>query len=252
MDVPIPLCIRDLHKSFKQGSAAVEILKGISVEAKKGEFIAIMGPSGSGKSTLLHVIAGLTGCDSGSVEIAGASIAGLSDAKLTAMRRKNIGFVFQSFNLIPTLNVRENILLPLLAGGSKIPEEKLKKLADKLGIADKFARMPWNLSGGEQQRVAIARALLPDPALILADEPTGSLDTAAGQSLCKTLHDICAEEQRTILMVTHEPAVACWAGRTLILKDGRLAGELLCGGNLSAQDLAIAYQKVLDSANPEA
>lgn len=244
MDI-IPLQVEHLCKDFKQGGNAVRILNDLSFTVTKGDFVAVMGPSGSGKSTLLHVIGGLTDLTDGIVRIDGDSIADLGDANMTCLRRRKVGFVFQSFNLIPNLSVQDNITLPVQADGKPVDQVHLKELAERLGIADKLSRKPGNLSGGEQQRVAIARALLPNPAIILADEPTGSLDTTSGQSFCKLLSELCSEQECTIIMVTHEPAVAIHAKRTMILKDGRLIGEFDNNSCVTAHELAARYQDQL-------
>jgi putative ABC transport system ATP-binding protein len=238
-----PLVVEGLEKSFQQGDKQLEVLKGLSMRANNGEMVAIMGPSGSGKSTLLHVIAGLTPANAGQITINGQDIAGLSDRRLTALRRRHIGLVFQAFNLIPTLNVHDNIALPMLADGRQSTREEIAQLAERLGISDKIGVYPNQLSGGEQQRVAIARALLPQPALILADEPTGNLDSDNGQALCKLLRSFCDEEQHCIVLVTHEPAVAIWSDRVLVLRDGCFTREIAVSKEMTALDLARAYQE---------
>lgn len=242
-----PLSITGLFKSFEHGQTKNVVLREVSLTAKNGEFIAVMGPSGSGKSTLLHLIAGLIAPDSGQILVNGLDISKMNDRELTEMRRTQVGVVFQSFNLIPSLNVHDNIVLPILAGHRKVDGARLSDLVKRLDIADKLTRFPGNLSGGEQQRVAIARALLPEPAIILADEPTGSLDTTAGQHLCRSLRSVCDDYGRTILMVTHEPGVAAWADRTLVLTDGQIAAELPGCGHENAPKLAASYQQILES-----
>lgn len=241
-----PLDIRNLCKSFNQGEAKTDILRDVSLNAKDGEFISVMGPSGSGKSTLLHLIAGLIEADSGEILLNGDDITKMNDGKLTAIRREKIGFVFQSFNLIPSLDVYDNIVLPVLSGGKSVDQNMLDDMLEELDIADKVKRYPDSLSGGEQQRVAIARALLQSPDVVLADEPTGSLDTLAGQQLCKILRRICDVHKRTIVMVTHEPSVAAWADRVLVLMDGQFVAELGCHGADHAQELAAQYQSLLE------
>lgn len=238
-----PLAIQQLEKNFQQGDRQIQVLKGLSMLANSGEMVAIMGPSGSGKSTLLHVIAGLTPASAGQVKINGEDIAGLSDRRLTAMRRRHIGLIFQAFNLIPTLNVHDNIALPMLADGRQAKHDAIAQLAERLGIGDKLGVYPNQLSGGEQQRVAIARALLPQPALILADEPTGNLDSDNGQALCKLLRDFCSKEQHCIVLVTHEPAVAIWSDRVLVMRDGSFTREINVTKDMTAMDLARAYQE---------
>ncbi len=241
------LKISSVTKKYSRGEAESIALDGVSFNAGKGDFIAVMGPSGSGKSTLLHVTAGLTRADDGTIHIEGQDISKLGDGKLSALRRGKIGFIFQSFNLIPGLTVEENIVLPLKAAGMKPDHEALEKLAKRLGIADKLKRMPDTLSGGEQQRAAIARALLPKPSIILADEPTGSLDTHAGQALCKLMKEISSESGAAIILVTHEPSVAAWAKKVVILKDGKIAGSLEGAEVSDAHKLALKYHDIIDA-----
>ncbi|MFA6816705.1 MAG: ABC transporter ATP-binding protein [Lentisphaeria bacterium] len=243
------LTVKNLCKSYFLQKKEIKILKSLSFSIHHGEFAAIMGPSGSGKSTLLHLIAGLTSTTSGDLFFHGKKITTFNDQQWTALRRKKIGFIFQSFNLLPSMTIKNNITLPLEADGQKITTAELQSLAKKLGIADYLQRLPSRLSGGEQQRAAIARALLPHPDLIMADEPTGSLDTENGQDLCQLLQQFVREEQRTILMVTHEPAVAYWADRILVMKDGQFIGELFPPKLKNAQELAIAYQKMQQQNN---
>ena len=243
----LPLVVENLHKRFRQEGVDIPALNGVSLAVPDGDFVAIMGPSGSGKSTLLHVIAGLTNATSGQVRIHGMDIATLSDRRMTALRRRQIGVVFQAFNLIPTLSVQDNITLPVQADGRACDLGRLLRITSLLGIDDKLDRRPGKLSGGEQQRVAIARALLPAPAIILADEPTGSLDSEAGQNLCRLLRTCCEQEKQTILLVTHEPSVAAWARQTLVLKDGRLVGKIPSSDQNDAQALAAAYQSIIQA-----
>lgn len=248
MEHPVPLSVHALGKTFRQGDQQVPVLQDISFTVKAGEFLAVMGPSGSGKSTLLHVIGGLTEVSAGRVDVAGVDISGLGDARMTLLRRRQIGFVFQAFNLIPNLCVYDNIALPCLADGERQLAGRIGRLAEALGLADKLRRLPGTLSGGEQQRVAIARALLPEPALILADEPTGSLDAASGEALCRLLRQLCQERHCTIVMVTHEPAVALYASRGLIMRDGRLQGEFAITPSLSVLELTGLYRSILGGA----
>lgn len=225
-----------------------EVLRSLSLCVEQGDFLAVMGPSGSGKSTLLHAAAGLISTDGGKIAVDGVSLDGMGDSALSELRRRKIGLVFQSFNLIPNLTVGENIMLPLLAGNFSPDMELYRGLAERLGIADKLCRFPLSLSGGEQQRAAIARALLPEPALILADEPTGSLDSAAGGELCGILKELCSEKTRTVIMVTHEPSVALAAKHVLVLKDGAFAGEIADTAGLSVDALSAEYHRILESA----
>ena len=244
-----PLCVERLTKRFRQGNAIVEALKDVSLSIARGQFVAVMGASGSGKSTLLHVMAGLTRPDQGRVAVDGQDLAALSDYRLTLFRRRHIGLVFQAFNLIPTLSARDNILLPLLADGrGNLADGPLDDLLVRLSLADRQRHRPDALSGGEQQRVAIARAIVGDPSIILADEPTGSLDSVTGQSICKLLQQLCKEQGRTIVVVTHEPAVAVWTERIVVLKDGRVLTEFPTEQFRDVHTLAAHYQDVVSAA----
>jgi putative ABC transport system ATP-binding protein len=241
-----PLCVENLTKRFRQGTSTVEALKDVTLTIEKGQFVAVMGASGSGKSTLLHVMAGLTPADGGRVCVDGQDLATMSDRQLTVFRRRHIGLVFQAFNLIPALTAEENILLPLLAEGRSAPEDgQLDRLLSRLGLDARRNHRPDALSGGEQQRVAIARAMVTDPSIILADEPTGSLDSVSGQNLCQLLRDLHKEQGRTIVVVTHEPAVAVWAQRVVVLKDGRTLTEFNTAEFPDAHSLAAQYQDVV-------
>lgn len=224
----------------------MQALSGIDLEVRSGEFVAIMGASGSGKSTLLHAMAGLTDVDSGSVTVEGRDLARFTDADLTRFRRDRVGLVFQSFNLIPVLTAEANVRLPVMHRADAAA--KATQLLDRLGLLTRRHHKPDALSGGEQQRIAIARALIAEPAILLADEPTGSLDSATGQDICRLLRGLCTDEGRTIVMVTHEPAVAMWADRVVVLKDGRcLAGFPTPAGH-DAEAVARAYQNILHGA----
>ncbi|PQO26385.1 peptide ABC transporter ATP-binding protein [Blastopirellula marina] len=248
-DGVIPLSARNLTKLFHQGDHVVEALKNVSLEIQRGSFVAVMGPSGSGKSTLMHLMAGLTRCDEGEILVDGQDISQMNDGRLTHFRREKIGLVFQSFNLIPTLTAEDNITLPLFASGrTGDVKESLDKLLDRLGIAARRKHRPDALSGGEQQRVAIARALITDPAIVLADEPTGSLDTTTGKGICQILSELCTEQQRTIVVVTHEPAVAIWAKRVIVLKDGHMIDDFETAQFPDALSLATHYQNALDAS----
>jgi putative ABC transport system ATP-binding protein len=247
-----PLCVTGLTKRFQQGNAAVEALKDVSLTIRRGEFAAVMGASGSGKSTLLHVMAGLTRPDEGRVLVDGQDLAAMGDHELTLFRRRRIGLVFQAFNLIPTLTARDNVMLPLFAEGRAASNGvALDDLLARLGLAERSHHWPDALSGGEQQRVAIARAIISNPSIILADEPTGSLDSVTGQSICRLLQELCKEQGRTIVVVTHEPAVAFWAERIIVLKDGRMLTEFPTGQFRDLHELAAHYQDIV-GATPAA
>lgn len=240
---------RNLTKEFKQGKNIISALKGIDLTIEQGEFVAVMGASGSGKSTLIHLIAGLIRPTAGRVEVEGNDLSQMSDSALTKFRRRRIGLVFQNFNLIPHLTMLENITLPVAADGkSSHLNEKMTKLLEYLEIQDQCGQFPDTLSGGQQQRAALARALVMEPAVILADEPTGNLDSISSQNICKILHRLCCQEKRTIAVVTHEPAVAIWSQRIIILRDGKILADMKTDQFKDAHDLAAKYQElVLDS-----
>ncbi len=243
-----PVCVEGATKSFRQGTSKVEAIRNVSLSVASGEFVAIMGASGSGKSTLLHVTAGLTWPDSGQVFVDGADLSTMSDGQLTRFRRRKIGLVFQAFNLIPSLTAEDNITLPLLADGQSAKlEERLQPLLNRLGLTPRRHHRPDALSGGEQQRVAIARALITDPAVVLADEPTGSLDSVSGQNICQLLQELCAEQKRTIVVVTHEPAVARWAKRVVVMKDGQVLTEFPTASFNNPHALAAHYQDIVNA-----
>ncbi len=241
-----------LVKRFRQGSSSVEALGGVSFEVAKGDFVAVMGASGSGKSTLLHLLSGLTRPDSGQIFVDGEDITRLGDRKLTFFRRRSVGLVFQSFNLIPTLTAEENILLPALSdghGGAAL-SASLKELAVRLGLEQRLSHRPDSMSGGEQQRVAIARALINKPSIILADEPTGSLDSVNGQNLCRLLRELSDKDGRTIILVTHEPSVAIWARNIMVLKDALLIDSFSTSAFKDAHSLAAHYQTIVEKGAP--
>ena len=218
---------RDLVKVYGQGDAQVRALDGVSVDLTRGRLTAIMGPSGSGKSTLMHCMAALDTPTSGSVVVDGVEVAGLRDKALTRLRRDRIGFVFQSFNLVPTLTASENITLPLDIAGAKVDRDWFDTVVDTVGLRNRLRHKPNELSGGQQQRVACARALVSRPAIVFADEPTGNLDSAASTEILQFLRRSVDEFGQTIVMVTHEPSAAAFADRVLFLADGRIVGELL-------------------------
>ncbi|MFY9487877.1 MAG: ABC transporter ATP-binding protein [Solirubrobacterales bacterium] len=220
--------VRGLTKTYDSGSTSVEALKGIDLTIERGEFIAVMGPSGSGKSTLMHILGALETSSSGSVKIGGADITGLGDKRLTLLRRDSIGFIFQFFNLLPTLTAEENVMLPSLIAGESAG--KLKARADQLlglvGLTQRGSHLPSQLSGGEQQRVSVARSLMREPELLLADEPTGNLDSTNGAAVLDMLRDVQSKAGHTIMMVTHDAAAASRASRVIFLRDGVISGEV--------------------------
>jgi len=218
-----------LTKIFGSGSTAVTALDQVSFSVNPGQFVAVMGPSGCGKSTLLHLLGGLDRPSNGKVLIEDTSIAEMSDDRLTELRRRKIGFVFQFFNLIPVLTAAENAALPVTLDGIKPAEAKAKaaRWLERFGLGDRLASRPDQLSGGEQQRVAIARALVAEPTLILADEPTGNLDTRAGDEIAGLLRQVAKEYKRTVIMVTHDPRIAAYSDRIIFLKDGKVVDETL-------------------------
>jgi len=213
-------------KAYGTGAAAVVALDDISADVRSGEFTAIMGPSGSGKSTLMHCLAGLDTVDSGEVWVGETMLGDLGDRGLADLRRNRIGFIFQQFNLLPTLSAEENITLPLAIAKRKPDPEWFDKVVDALGLADRLTHRPSELSGGQQQRVASARALLPKPDVIFADEPTGNLDSRSGTEILRFLRRSVEEFGQTIVMVTHDATAAAYADRVVFLLDGRLVHEL--------------------------
>ncbi|HZD60649.1 MAG TPA: ABC transporter ATP-binding protein [Anaerolineae bacterium] len=216
-----------LTKVYGKDETAVIALNGVSLRIGQGKFVAIMGPSGCGKSTLLHLMGGLDRPTSGRVIVGENDIAQLNDKKLTELRRRKIGFVFQYYNLIPVLTARENAALPLILDGIKQPEahERAAEWLARMGLKDRINHRPDQLSGGQQQRVAIARALVTEPALILADEPTGNLDTRASDEIAHLLHRISEQWNRTVVMVTHDPRISAHADKIIFLKDGSIVDE---------------------------
>jgi putative ABC transport system ATP-binding protein len=227
MNLPEPLLVSavDIVRIYGEGDAEVHALDGVTVGFPAGRFTAIMGPSGSGKSTLMHILAGLDRPTSGSVALDGSELVDLDDKRLTELRRDKVGFIFQSFNLLPVLNARENIVLPLSIAGRKPDEEWLKRLIDAVGLGDRLDHRPSELSGGQQQRVAVARALASRPAVIFADEPTGNLDSKASGELLGLLRRSVDEFGQTVIMVTHDAVAASYADRILVLADGRIVHD---------------------------
>lgn len=221
---------RDVTKRYELGRTTVEALRGVTMSVKPGEFVALMGPSGSGKSTLLQLLGGLDQPTSGSVVFEGADISNLSDAQATKLRRERTGFVFQAFNLIPLLSVRENIELPFtIAGGSRDSRERVKQVIELVELDGKESHRPDQLSTGEQQRVAVARALVTKPSVLLADEPTGNLDYTNSGELLDALWRSCEHEGQTIVLVTHDARAAAYADRVLVIGDGRIEEEIDLG-----------------------
>ncbi len=216
----------DAVKVYGKGQTEVRALDAVSVEFAASRFTAIMGPSGSGKSTLLHCVAGLDTLTSGRAFIGDADLSTLNDQRLTVLRRDRVGFVFQSFNLVPTISAAENITLPLLLAGRKGDRAWIGKIIDTLGIADRLKHRPDEMSGGQQQRVAVARALASRPEIIFADEPTGNLDSRAGAEVLTFMRRAVDEMNQTIVMVTHDPIAASYADRIVFLADGRIVDEM--------------------------
>jgi len=224
----IVLEAKGLQKKYQMGEVVVEALSGLDFQVKKGEFIAIMGPSGSGKSTLLHLLGGLDTPSDGEITLAGQRLSILNDKQITLVRRHNIGFVFQFFNLLPTLTAEENIALPLVIDGRNLQEyqARIDRLLELVGLSDRRQHKPDQLSGGEQQRVALARALVTEPAIILADEPTGNLDSKTGTAIMNLLKRSCVELDQALVAVTHDARAATYADRVVFLQDGNIVREI--------------------------
>ena len=242
-----PLVVEKVTKQFRQGDRVVTALNGIDLQVARGQFLAIMGASGSGKSTLLHLMAGLAVADGGKVIVNGTDLSTLNDRDLTLFRRRQIGLVFQSFNLIPTLTAEENVALPLMLEGKNGVEgqARIDELLQSLGMTNRRHHRPDAMSGGEQQRIAIGRVLVSEPAVILADEPTGNLDSTNSRSVCELLRDLSIIHGKTIVMVTHEPSVATYAQEVAVLKDGRLIDRFATESIEGTQGLAARYQECL-------
>jgi putative ABC transport system ATP-binding protein len=215
-------------KTYQMGSVEVQALRNVNFEVQSGEFVAIMGPSGSGKSTLLHLLGGLDVPTSGEIVLAGENLADLDDDQITIVRRRKVGFIFQFYNLLPTLSAAENVALPLLIDGQAAAEHlvQIGNLMNLVGLADRQEHRPDQLSGGQQQRVAIARAFANQPEIVLADEPTGNLDSSAGEVILELLQKTCKELSATIVMVTHDVRAASYADRVVFLKDGQIVHQL--------------------------
>ena len=231
----------ELHRQYGEGEAAVHALRGVTIAFPVGQFTAIMGPSGSGKSTLMHLLAGLDRPTSGSVVVGGKELANLDDKRLTALRRDKLGFVFQAFNLIPVLNARENITLPLTLAGRKIDEQWFATLIEAVGLGDRLTHRPAELSGGQQQRVAIARALIARPDVVFADEPTGNLDSKSAHEVLDLLRRAVDDFGQTVIMVTHDAGAAAAADRVVLLRDGGVVHD---GASESAEDLLDLMKQV--------
>jgi putative ABC transport system ATP-binding protein len=219
---------RALRKQYELGEHTVDALAGVDFTVEKGEFVAIMGPSGSGKSTLLHLLGGLDKPSDGEVNLAGRRLSILNDNEATLVRRHNVGFVFQFFNLLPTLTAEENVALPLIIDGQNLRKHRARidAVLELVGLADRAHHRPDQLSGGEQQRVSVARALVTEPAIVLADEPTGNLDTKTGMAIMSLLRRSCDELGQTTVVVTHDPRAAAYADRVVFLGDGQVIGEV--------------------------
>jgi putative ABC transport system ATP-binding protein len=217
----------DLTKRYGEGEAVVQALRGVDLSVARGEFAAIMGPSGSGKSTLLHLVGGLDTPTSGEVRIGGVSLGGLDDKELTLLRRRRMGFIFQFFNLLPTLTAEENVALPFMLSGESpaAHEQRIQEVLELVGLSGRSHHLPQELSGGEQQRVAVARALVRSPDIVLADEPTGNLDTATGEEVLRLMRQTVDRLGQTIVMVTHDPGAASVADRVVFMRDGQLVHE---------------------------
>lgn len=213
---------KDLKKSYGSGSSKVRALDGVDLNVEKGEFVAVVGSSGSGKSTLLHMLGGLDRPDSGQVIVDGTALFGLKDEELTIFRRRKIGFVFQAYNLVPMLTVKENILLPAELDGRKADEDFVGQIVRTLGLSERLDALPGQLSGGQQQRVAIARALVTEPSLFLADEPTGNLDSRTGEEIMDLFHEL-HQAGNTIVLITHDDQVADEAERKICIRDGKVS-----------------------------
>ncbi len=221
------LKIKDLCKVYGSGETRVDALKNVSFSVKQGEFVAIVGPSGSGKSTLLHILGGVDTPTSGTVNIAGTDISRLNETGLAIFRRRHIGLIYQFYNLIPILNVEENMTLPILLDGKKPDRTLLANLVEKLGLEDRLKHLPNQLSGGQQQRVSIGRALMNNPALLLADEPTGNLDTKNSREIVSLLRKFNRENNQTVIIITHDERIALSADRVITIEDGRITRDTI-------------------------
>jgi putative ABC transport system ATP-binding protein len=235
-----------LRKEYRLGEHTVHALRGVDFVVEKGQFIAIMGPSGSGKSTLLHLLGGLDTPSDGEVTLAGQRLSVLDDNRLTLVRRHNIGFVFQFFNLLPTLTAEENVALPLIIDGQDLRKHqaRIDALLELVGLIDRRHHKPDQLSGGEQQRVAIARALVTEPTIVLADEPTGNLDSKSGAAIMDLLRRSCDEFGQTIVVVSHDPRAAAYADSVVFLGDGQISGRV---SNVGVDDMARRLRVIMET-----
>jgi putative ABC transport system ATP-binding protein len=223
---PPAVAAEGVARRYGEGESAVHALRGVTLDVPAGQFTAVMGPSGSGKSTLMHVLAGLDHPDEGVVRIGGQDITAMGDNELTLLRRRHIGFVFQSFNLLPVLTAEENILLPMRIAGVKPEPEWVEAVLARVGLGDRRGHRPAELSGGQQQRVAIARAIVSEPTVLFADEPTGNLDSSSGAEVLGLMRETVEAFGQTTVMVTHDPRAAAAADRTVFLADGRVVADL--------------------------
>ncbi|MFE4174544.1 ABC transporter ATP-binding protein [Streptomyces sp. NPDC056909] len=233
--------LRSVTRRYGSGGGSVTALDRISLSFPRGTFTAVMGPSGSGKSTLLQCAAGLDRPTSGSVAVGGTELTKLSETKLTLLRRERVGFVFQAFNLLPSLTAEQNVALPLRLAGRRPPKARVREVLHQVGLGERARHRPSELSGGQQQRVALARALITRPAVLFADEPTGALDSRTGREVLTLLRGMVDHEGQTVVMVTHDPVAASYADRVVFLVDGRVNGELIAA---SAEDIAARMTKL--------
>jgi putative ABC transport system ATP-binding protein len=249
------LCAARLRKSYGRGTTVVKAVDGIDLDVAAGELVAIMGASGSGKTTLLHLVAGLIRADDGIVRVGDQELTALSDRQLTIFRATHLGVVFQAYNLMPTLNALDNVALPLMLSGIGRRQARgaARDRLEAVGMGNRESHRPPQLSGGEQQRVAIARALVNDPQVVMADEPTGNLDRTNVRAVCKLMREVVASDRRAVVIVTHDPLVAAYADRVVILADGRVVDTFLREEVGSAEDLALRSLRAEDAlANPPA
>ncbi|MFO0973101.1 MAG: ABC transporter ATP-binding protein [Phycisphaerae bacterium] len=240
------VAVENVHKHYRLGREDVHALRGVSLSVARAEFVAVMGASGSGKSTLMHLLGGLDLPDAGRIVIAGAPLNAMSDRQRTLFRRRRMGIVFQSYNLLPTLTALENVMLPLMVDGepAQAVRERARALLARVHLDHRLEHQPAALSGGEQQRVAIARALLNEPDVLLADEPTGNLDPTASADIWRLLRGLVDETGTTVVMVTHEPAAAATADRVFVLRAGELVGEIATAGEADASLVAGRYAEL--------